>query len=142
MYQRLKNYVSAFLPTCLPTFLSTCLPSVAKRLTSSPRQNYWALFFQTILNGTATSITFARKPWIKRLCGLRLLKRNAFKLPSHILISTYCTHIRPIVEYTCQVWHYGLPQYLSDQVEKIQKRALKIIFPGATYMLNVCLKLT
>ena len=27
----------------------------------------------------------------------------------------------------------GLPQYLSDQVEKIQKWALKIIFPGTTY---------
>ena len=32
-----------------------------------------------------------------------------------------------------QLWHYGLPEYLSDQVEKIQKRALKIIFPGTTY---------
>jgi hypothetical protein len=32
-----------------------------------------------------------------------------------------------------QLWHYGLPEYLNDQVEKIQKRALKIIFPGTTY---------
>jgi hypothetical protein len=66
-------------------------------------------------------IDYICKKAAKRLYGLRLLKRNA--LPSHILISTYCTHIRPIVEYACQVWHYGLPQYLSDQVEKIQKRA-------------------
>jgi hypothetical protein len=27
---------------------------------------------------------------------------------------------------------YSLPQYLNDQVEKIQKRALKIIFLGVT----------
>ena len=67
-------------------------------------------------------IDYICKKAVKRLYGLRLLKRNA--LPSHILISTYCTHIRPIVEYACQVWHYGLPHYLSDQVEKIQKRAL------------------
>jgi hypothetical protein len=66
----------------------------------------------------------------------RLLRRL-----SHILISTYCTHIRPIVEYACQVWHYGLPQYLSDQVEKIQKRALKFFFLELP-MLNVCLKQT
>jgi hypothetical protein len=76
-------------------------------------------------------INYIFKKAAKRLYGLRLLKRNA--LPSHILISTYCSHIRPIVEYACQVWHYGLPQYLIDQVEKIQKRALKIIFPGTTY---------
>ena len=67
-------------------------------------------------------IDYICKKAVKGLYALRLLKRNA--LPSHILISTYCTHIRPIVEYACQVWHYGLPQYLSDQVEKIQKRAL------------------
>ena len=30
-------------------------------------------------------------------------------------------------------FHYSLPQYLNDQVEKIQKRALKIIFPGVDY---------
>ncbi len=76
-------------------------------------------------------IDYICKKAAKRLYGLRLLKGNA--LPSHILISIYCTHIRSIVEYACQVSHYGLPQYLSDQVEKIQKRALKIIFPGATY---------
>ena len=76
-------------------------------------------------------IDYICKKAAKRLYCLRLLKRSA--LPSHILISTYCTHIRPIVEYACQVWHYGLPHYLSEQVEKIQKRALKIIFPGTTY---------
>ena len=61
-------------------------------------------------------IDYICKKAAKRLYGLRLLKRNA--LPSHILISIYCTHILSIVQYACQVWHYGLPQYLSDQVEK------------------------
>ena len=76
-------------------------------------------------------IDYICKKAAKRLYGLRLLKRNA--LSSHILISIYCTHIRSIVEYACQVSHYGLPHYLSDQVEKNQKRTLKIIFLGATY---------
>jgi hypothetical protein len=57
-------------------------------------------------------IDYICKKAAKCLYGLCFLKRNA--LPSHILISTYCTHTRPIVEYACQVWHYGLPQYLSD----------------------------
>ena len=30
-------------------------------------------------------------------------------------------------------FHYSLPQYLNDQVEKIQKRAFKMIFPGVDY---------
>ena len=33
-------------------------------------------------------------------------------------------------KYCCTVWHCGLPRYLSEQVEKIQKRALRIILPG------------
>ena len=31
------------------------------------------------------------------------------------------------------VWHTNLPQYLSDNIEVIQKRALKCIFPGLGY---------
>ena len=31
------------------------------------------------------------------------------------------------------VWHCGLPMYLSEQVEKIQKRALRIILPDRSY---------
>ena len=29
--------------------------------------------------------------------------------------------------------HYGLPQYLSDVIERIQKRALRIIYPELSY---------
>ena len=35
-----------------------------------------------------------------------------------------------MLEYCCTVWHCGLPLYLSEQVEKIQKLALRIILPG------------
>jgi hypothetical protein len=30
-------------------------------------------------------------------------------------------------------FHYGLPKYLSDVIEIIQKRALRIIFPDLSY---------
>ena len=41
--------------------------------------------------------------------------------------------VRPITEYTCQVFHNALPQYLSGDLERLQKRALRIIFPGLSY---------
>ena len=57
----------------------------------------------------------------KRLYALRLLRRNA--LPDTVLVKVYSTCVRPIL-----VWHNNLPVYLSNQVEQIQKRALRIIF--------------
>ena len=29
----------------------------------------------------------------------------------------------------CQVWHFNIQNYLSDDIERVQKRALKIIVP-------------
>ena len=33
-----------------------------------------------------------------------------------------------MLEYVCQAFHSSLPQYLSDDIEYIQKRALRIIY--------------
>lgn len=77
-------------------------------------------------------VDYVHKKAAKRLYGLRLLQRNA--LPAEVLLSVYCTYIRPIVEYACEAWHFNLPQYLSDQIENIQKRALRIIFPALKYI--------
>ena len=41
--------------------------------------------------------------------------------------------VRLVLEYACPVWHTNLPQYLSDNIEVIQKRALKCIFHGLGY---------
>ncbi|KAK2189183.1 hypothetical protein NP493_113g00019 [Ridgeia piscesae] len=49
------------------------------------------------------------------------------------LVSVYVSVVRPVLEYACPVWHTNLPQYLSDNIEVIQKRALKCIFPGLGY---------
>ena len=62
-----------------------------------------------------------------RLYFLRQLKRA--KVPSNDLLLFYVTCIRPVTEYACQVFHDFLPQYLSDELEKRQKRAFRIIFP-------------
>ena len=44
------------------------------------------------------------------------------------------------MEYASPVFHDSLTQYLSDDLESIQKRAMKIIFPGITY--NEALNIT
>ena len=76
-------------------------------------------------------IDYVYKKAAKRLYGLRLLKRNA--LHADVLLSVYCTYIQP-VKYSCESWHFNLPLYLSDQIENVQKRALRIIFPAMKYI--------
>ena len=67
----------------------------------------------------------------KRLYMLRLLKRSNASIDT--LITVYTTIIRPVLEYACQVWHYNIQQYLSEEIEKIQKRAFRIILPIQKY---------
>ena len=43
------------------------------------------------------------------------------------------TCIRPVIEYACQAFHDSLPKYLSDKLERLQKRAFRIIFPDQHY---------
>ena len=62
---------------------------------------------------------------------LRLLKRaNA---DTKALSTVYITVIRPVLEYACQVWHFNIPEYLSDDIERVQKRAQGIILSELCY---------
>ena len=67
----------------------------------------------------------------KRLYMLSLLKRSNACIDT--LITVYTTIIRPVLEYAYQVWHYNIQQYLCEDIEKIQKRALRIILPSQKY---------
>ena len=67
----------------------------------------------------------------KRFYLLRQLKRVGICASDLVLF--YCSTIRSVLEYTCQVFHFSLPSYLSEELESIQKRALRIIFPYASY---------
>ena len=62
---------------------------------------------------------------------LRLLKRAGLDHSSQLAVYTTC--IRSVLEYGCQVWNYGASQYLSDDVERVQRRALRIIYPDLSY---------
>ena len=67
----------------------------------------------------------------KRLFALRTLKPNGVP-PAH-LRSIYCYFIRPLLEYACPVWHSSLTCALNNQLEDIQPRALRIIYPQMSY---------
>ena len=66
-----------------------------------------------------------------RLYFLRQLKRT--KLPPKDLLLFYVTCIRPLAEYACEVFHDSLPKYLSDDLERLQRQACKIILPEHGY---------
>ena len=55
------------------------------------------------------------------------------KLPSNDLVLLYTTCIRFILSYAVPVFYYALPKYLQNDLERVQKRALSIIFPGLAY---------
>jgi hypothetical protein len=74
----------------------------------------------------------------KRLHLMRLCKKAGLKPTDLVLI--YTSLIRSILEYCCTVWYTALPKYLHDDLERIQKRALAIIFPGVDY--DQCLKMS
>ena len=55
-----------------------------------------------------------------------------FYLATSELLTFYLCCIRPVAEYGCQLFHNALPKYLSADLERIQKRKLKIIHPELT----------
>ena len=78
-----------------------------------------------------THITNLIKKVSSRLYFLRQLKR--VRIPVDDLLLFYVTCIRPVTEYACRVFHTALTKYLSDDLERLQKRAMRIIFPELSY---------
>ena len=66
-----------------------------------------------------------------RLYFLRQLRRARF--PPEDLIQFYATCIRPVIEYACEAFHDSLTQYLCNNLERLQKRCFRIIFPELHY---------
>ena len=67
----------------------------------------------------------------KRLYLLRQLKHAG--IAHSVLVRFYCSAIRSILEYACQVFHCNLPLYLSEEIKRVQRRALHVIFPDCCY---------
>ena len=56
------------------------------------------------------------------------------------IITVYCSIIRSVLEYCCQIWHPGLTLQQSNELESIQKRCLRTIYPDLSY--NSALRLS
>ena len=56
-----------------------------------------------------------------------------FGLPLVDIISVYCSLIRSVLEYACVVWHSGLTVGESTELERVQKRVLRILYPDRSY---------
>ena len=67
----------------------------------------------------------------QRLYFLRQLKRSGLSSPD--LITYFVTIIRPVLEFACPVWHPGLTQEQTYNIERCQKRAMTIIAPDISY---------
>ena len=67
----------------------------------------------------------------KRLHFLSQLKRT--KMSPLELIKVYTSLIRPVLEYSAQLWHPGLTEGQTDLLESIQQRAMAIAFPSLQY---------
>ena len=67
----------------------------------------------------------------KRIYLLVQLKRAKVAIQDILQFYTVC--IRPILEYASTVFHYSLPKYLSDEIERVQKRVLRIVYRNLHY---------
>jgi len=67
----------------------------------------------------------------KRLYFLRQLKRAQVEKADLLRFYTSC--IRSVCDYAIPVFHASLSQYLTDDLERVQKRALSIICPTLSY---------
>ena len=66
-----------------------------------------------------------------RIYLLKQLKRTDTDRKS--LIQFFCGRNRSVLEYAYQTFHSSLPACLSDQIERVQKRVLRILFPEVWY---------
>ena len=93
-----------------------------------------------IWSGTCTWKTLCPKP-------LENYTLSAFwrsvKPPTEDMVTVFCCYIRPVLEYTCPVWHTSLTEAQTHKIKFVQKRALRIIlgrnYTGYDEALKVCI---
>ena len=68
---------------------------------------------------------------VRRLFLLKVLKKYGASRDD--MKQFFISAIRPILEYGAEVWHSGLTKAQSSSIEKVQRRALRIIYSGKDY---------
>jgi hypothetical protein len=100
-----------------------------KELETVPNIKLFGLNIQEDLKWNCHVSEIIRKA-SSRLYFLRQLKRA--NVPTKELLTFYTTCVRPVTEYACAVFHNSLA-HLSADLERLQKRALRTIYPQSTY---------
>ena len=72
-------------------------------------------------------VDYTIKKACKKLYSHRL-RRARVSQPN--ILRIYLSTVRPVLEYAVPVWQ-NIPAYLSEAIERVQKRALNIIYPEA-----------
>jgi len=67
----------------------------------------------------------------QRLYLLVLLRRAGVK--NQDILRIYTSMVRSVLEYACQVWHTSLTKGQADQLESVQRRALRLVYPDLSY---------
>lgn len=78
-----------------------------------------------------THIEYMLKKVAKRMYCIFCLIRIGAEVSE--IISVYCSLIRSILEYACPVWHPGLTKGQHKNIERVQKRLIKMIYPSSSY---------
>lgn len=60
-----------------------------------------------------------------------VLKRAGAQLAD--LLKSYCTFLRPVLEYAAPAWHPGITCHQSDLLERVQRQVLRTILPDSSY---------
>ncbi|KAK2565704.1 hypothetical protein P5673_010880 [Acropora cervicornis] len=84
----------------------------------------------TEMTKIAISIT-AIKSTVKGNHPTAVLKHA--NVPCVDILNFYCTAIRPVLEYCVPLFRRALPQYLNEDIERVQKRVVSIINPHMSY---------
>ena len=73
-------------------------------------------------------VDYIIKKACKKLYPPRVLHRARVSQPN--ILRMYLSSVQPVLEYAVSVWQ-NIPAYLSKAIERVQKRALNIIYPVA-----------
>jgi len=73
-------------------------------------------------------VDYIIKKTCKKSFSSRVLRKARVSQPNMLRI--YLGSVRPVLEYAVPVWQ-DIPAYLSKAIERVQKRALNIVYPEA-----------
>ena len=92
-------------------------------------ENFCSFFAPKVAFSNLSGIVWTRpKKACKKLYSLRVLRRA--RVSQSNMLRIYLGSVRPVLEYAVPVWQ-DIPVYLSEAIQRVQKRALNIIYPEA-----------